>query len=82
MLEWQAPIRQSRGRAIAARGLLLVHRHGEALAPFASTVGEHLAATTGLEAGTESVGPGPAPAAGLVGALHCEYLDKNLGAGK
>jgi len=73
---------ETRGRAIAAVGLLLVHGHGEALATLPSAIGEHLTATAGLEAGTEPVGTGTAPTAGLVSALHCEYSDEFLGAGK
>jgi len=69
-------------RAIAAASLLLVHAHGETLATLPSAVGEHLAATAGLEAGTESVGTGTAPTAGLIGALHCEYSNEISGAGK
>jgi len=73
---------ETRGRAIAAVGLLLVHGHGEALATLPSAIGEHLTATAGLEAGTEPVGTGTVPTAGLVSALHCEYSDEFLGAGK
>jgi hypothetical protein len=52
------------------RGLLLVRRNCEALAPLATTVREHLLATARLHAGTEAVGTDAAEVMGLVRPFH------------